>query len=97
MISTHSSFEETDWESIGFQNKERIETDFRATGVLGILNILYLIDVRSTSYNEIKKIYELSCDSKQGYPLMLALFTLTKATMDKIREDSIEWLDVKLF
>jgi ELMO/CED-12 family len=51
-----------DWESIGFQNQDNIATDFRATGVLGILNLLYLIDKRSDSYSEIRRIYSLSID-----------------------------------
>ena len=54
--------EKVDWESIGFQNQENITTDFRATGVLGILNLLYLIDRRSNSYSEIRRIYNLSID-----------------------------------
>ena len=54
--------DKVDWESIGFQNQDNITTDFRATGVLGLLNLLYLIDKRSNSYTEISRIYNLSID-----------------------------------
>ena len=54
--------DKVDWESIGFQNQDNITTDFRATGVLGLLNLLYLIDKRSNSYTEIRRIYNLSID-----------------------------------
>jgi hypothetical protein len=54
----------SDWESIGFQNQENIATDFRATGVLGLINLLYLIDRKGNSYTEIRKIYQLSCDER---------------------------------
>ena len=47
----------SDWESIGFQNQDNIATDLRATGVLGLINLLYLIDRKGNSYTEIRKIY----------------------------------------
>lgn len=46
LTGAQRSFEEIDWEAIGFQNKENISTDFRATGMLGLLNVLFLLKKR---------------------------------------------------
>jgi hypothetical protein len=88
------SADKVDWESIGFQNKDNISTDFRATGVLGLLNLLYFLDKRSNSYAEIRRIFKLSTDSKQEFPFMIASFALSKCTLDALREpETLSYVD----
>jgi hypothetical protein len=68
-------------------------TDFRATGVLGLINLLYLIDRKGNSYTEIRRIYQLSCDEKQQFPFILAAFALSKTTLDAIRDGTLEYAE----
>ena len=53
---------------------------------MGLLNLLYYIDRRCTSYVEIRKFYELSSsDPKHEFPFILAAFAVSKSTMDALR------------
>lgn len=63
-VVASNNISEVDWESIGFQNGDNVASDFRGTGVLGLLNILYFVERRCTSYQDIRKIYQLSIDEK---------------------------------
>lgn len=77
------------WEFIGFQNNSNITTDFRATGMLGLLHLLNFID---KDIEQVKKIFFLSIDTRQNFPFMLASFQLTKSVMDVIREENLNKL-----
>lgn len=56
------SFEDADWESLGFQNRDNVASDFRSAGILGLVNLLYFIDRKCTSYSDIRSMYQLSLD-----------------------------------
>ncbi|CDW81127.1 elmo domain-containing protein 3-like [Stylonychia lemnae] len=85
-LTQSQQIEHIDWEVIGFQNKENIKSDFRAVGLLGLLNLLYFM---GQDLAKVRQIYELSTDKVQNYPFMLACFNITNLTLRLLNNDKI--------
>lgn len=69
------------WQQIGFQGNDP-STDIRGSGLLGILQIFYIIH----TYNHlITKIYLLSIDQNQNFPLIIVSFKITQIVIQLLR------------
>ena len=72
------------WEQIGFQGNDPV-TDLRGAGLLGLYQLLYLVmDVNTEDL--CKKLYRLSLDETQNFPLCLIGINLTRVTLATLRE-----------
>merc|ERR1712130_27686 len=66
---------------IGFQGNSP-STDIRGCGLLGILQIIFMIE----NYNDIiTKIYLLSIDDHQNFPLVIVSFSITGIVLKLLR------------
>lgn len=74
MIGSH-------WQKIGFQSNDP-RTDIRGTGMLGVLQILWLIE----NYpNTLKEIYAHSLTKEYEFPLAIKLFTFSALALGQLK------------
>eukprot|EP00484_Ammonia_sp_Unknown_P001733 CAMPEP_0197020942 /NCGR_PEP_ID=MMETSP1384-20130603/1811_1 /TAXON_ID=29189 /ORGANISM="Ammonia sp." /LENGTH=497 /DNA_ID=CAMNT_0042448675 /DNA_START=24 /DNA_END=1514 /DNA_ORIENTATION=+ len=73
------------WQQIGFQGNDPA-TDIRGAGLLGVLQLVYLIENRPEMMS---KIYLLSLNEHQNFPLVIVSFTITGIVMQLLRSCTI--------
>ena len=72
------------WEDIGFQGTDPA-TDLRGVGLLGLLQILFLILSPETNLLA-KEIYRLSVDRRQHFPFAVMSTNITQIALQVLRE-----------
>ncbi|KAH3855754.1 uncharacterized protein LOC127871082 [Dreissena polymorpha] len=73
------------WEEIGFQGNDPA-TDLRGAGVLGLLNLLFLLKDPKTA-SLASDIYRLSLHPTQNFPFCVMGINLSRITLQTLRED----------
>ena len=73
------------WKKIGFQSEDP-SRDFRATGVLGPLQVASFLQKHGTWAREI---YQLSIDEHQNFPLMVSQFGITRICLEVFRSGKL--------
>lgn len=69
------------WQQIGFQGNDP-STDIRGCGLLGVLQIIFMLE----AYPDIiSKVYLLSMDNHQNFPLVLVSFAITGIVIRLLR------------
>ena len=72
------------WEDVGFQGTDPA-TDLRGVGLLGLLQLLFLILSTETSIL-CKEIYRLSTDKRQHFPFAVMSTNVTQISLQVLRE-----------
>ena len=72
------------WEDVGFQGTDPA-TDLRGVGLLGLLQLLFLILSSETS-QLCKEIYRLSLDKRQHFPFAVMSTNVTQIALQVLRE-----------
>lgn len=72
------------WEDVGFQGTDPA-TDLRGVGILGLLQLLFLILSPETSLL-CKEIYALSLDQRQHFPFAVMSTNITQIALQILRE-----------
>ncbi len=72
------------WEDVGFQGTDPA-TDLRGVGLLGLLQLLFLILSPETSLL-CKEIYALSLDQRQHFPFAVMSTNITQIALQILRE-----------
>ncbi|XP_064630635.1 uncharacterized protein LOC135489280 [Lineus longissimus] len=75
------------WELIGFQGNDP-STDLRATGLLGLLTVLYLVMDEKTA-SLARDIYKLSLHETQNFPFCVMSINMTRIALQGLREESL--------
>ncbi|GLH10164.1 ELMO domain-containing protein 3 [Gryllus bimaculatus] len=75
------------WEHIGFQGSDP-GTDLRGVGMLGLLQLLYLCTTPQLS-SLAKRIYRLSVDVVQNFPLAILSFNFSRMALQALRHGQL--------
>jgi hypothetical protein len=73
------------WEKLGFQGSDPA-TDLRSTGILGVLQILYLIDFYPTFAG---LLFKLSTNPTTEFPFVLVCFNFSSIAMEALKSRSL--------
>ena len=91
MTLTGEEINNIDWTKIGFQNQSDPSSDFRGVGMLGIIQMVYLIkNYLSLSKQIFHNAQEVNI--KFRYPMYWAGLALTKLILDRLRDSTIDKL-----
>ncbi|CAM9636570.1 unnamed protein product [Pylaiella littoralis] len=75
------------WESLGFQNGERPESDFRGMGLLGLHQLVFFAEARNV---EAQQILSGSINPKRYYPFAAAGINITAFTVSMLEQRRLD-------